>query len=393
MQRTRSAAQIRRAVQLAALLLVIAGVFLLPGNPERWCPFGGIEALYTYFHEGNMPCSLGVSNLFIFGALIAATLLLRRAFCSHLCPIGTISEWTHRLAQRWGLRSTLVPRRLDRALGVLKYIVLIAVLFFTYRTSELIFRGFDPFYALIGRHGEDITAWAYVVSGAIFAGSLFVMLPFCRWLCPIAAILQPFSRLGWGRIKRDAAHCTDCGLCARACPVGIEVDRARDVTSADCLTCMECAAVCPVKDEAALGWGPPGAARRRWAPALAAAGLVLVLGAGVAVSETLPVPSFLYARDALPAETASFTCEIDDLTCRGRATLLTFFLDRDDLFAVPGPLRLEAWPAPGRGRVKITYDPRATGRAAIESAITEPYYDQVTDRWHLSPFTLAAGER
>ncbi|MCK4413757.1 MAG: 4Fe-4S binding protein [Candidatus Eisenbacteria sp.] len=393
MQRHGTAIRTRRAIQFAALLLVIVGVFLLPGNPERWCPFGGLETVYAYFSEGNMPCSLGVSNLFIFAALLAMTLLLRRAFCSHLCPVGTISEWVHRLARKLGLRPRVVPRRLDRSLGVLKYILLAVILYFTYRTGELIFRGFDPFYALIGRHGEDITVWAYVVSGAILIGSVFVMIPFCRWLCPLAAILQPFSRIGLARIKRDARYCTDCGLCARVCPVGLAVDRARDVTAADCLACMECTAACPVKDEAAIGWGPPGAAGRRWSPALLAAGLVIVLGAGVVASSAFPSPSYLYERGVLPDESAAFECEVHDLTCRGRATLLTFFLDRDDLFAVPGPLRLEAWPAPGAGRVKISHDPQQTDRRAIEDAITEPYYDMATDRWHLSPFAMLAGNR
>ena len=59
--------------------------------------------------------------------------------------------------------------RLGSALSVLKYGVLAIVLVLTYRAGELIFRGFDPCYALLSRHGEDITFWAYVASGAIVA--------------------------------------------------------------------------------------------------------------------------------------------------------------------------------------------------------------------------------
>ena len=40
----------------------------------------------------------------------------------------------------------------DRLLSVMKYVVLVVILAATYRAGELIFRGFDPCYALISRH-------------------------------------------------------------------------------------------------------------------------------------------------------------------------------------------------------------------------------------------------
>jgi polyferredoxin len=104
-------------------------------------------------------------------------LLLRRAFCGYMCPIGTISDWTSGLGKRIGLKQIMVPVWLDRIMSLLKYGVLAAILYFTWKFDELIFRGFDPCYALISRHGEDITLWAYVVLGAIVVLSLMIMLP------------------------------------------------------------------------------------------------------------------------------------------------------------------------------------------------------------------------
>ena len=83
-----------------------------------------------------------------------------------------------------------VPYVLDRSLALLKYAVLAFILYITWTSGELLFRAADPCYALISRHGKDITIWAYVVSGAVVLGSLFVMVPFCRWLCPLAAIFH-----------------------------------------------------------------------------------------------------------------------------------------------------------------------------------------------------------
>ena len=162
----------RRVVQGLFLVLVFVGVFGLQANCERWCPFGGVEAIYTYVAEGNMLCSLGVSNFFILGGVLVATLLVRRAFCGYMCPIGSLSEWLHSLGRRCGIPRLRVSSGWDRALSMLKYGVLVVVLVLTYRAGELIFRGFDPCYALLSRHGEDITYWAYVVSGAILVASL-----------------------------------------------------------------------------------------------------------------------------------------------------------------------------------------------------------------------------
>ena len=75
------------------LLLVLVGVYLVGANCELWCPFGGVEALCTYVADGDMLCSLGTANFFILGGVLLMTLLLRRAFCGYMCPIGTISEW------------------------------------------------------------------------------------------------------------------------------------------------------------------------------------------------------------------------------------------------------------------------------------------------------------
>ena len=49
-----------------------------------------------------------------------------------------------------------MPRAVDAVLSSLKYLVLALLLFLTWRTGEFVFRGYDPCYALISRHGEDI---------------------------------------------------------------------------------------------------------------------------------------------------------------------------------------------------------------------------------------------
>ena len=386
---------VRRIVQAGMLALVLGSVFLLRANAEAWCPFGGIEALYTYAREGNLLCSLGISNFYAVIAVTASVLLVRRAFCGYLCPIGAISEWLGSFARRIGLPPSRAPAIVDRVLSSAKYLLLIAILPITWQAGELLFRGYCPAYALLGRHGADITYWAYVVAGAIAVVSLVVTMPFCRWLCPLAAVLNPLSRFALTRVQRDPNACRDCGRCTASCPMAIPVDRVLQVTHSRCLACMNCIEACPSKKAKPLVWGPPKWFGRAW-PRRAVIGILLAcMGTAIAAGCFAPFPSFIKSRGETPTRVDSVELRIRDLTCRGRANLLVGFLDRDDPYQIPGPsprtpgyYKLEAWPNPGVATVRIRYDPSKADDKVIKRAITEPYFDLATNRWWQSPFVI-----
>ena len=378
----------RRMVQAGFLAATLIGVFAVRGNAERWCPFGGVEALPAYWAAGNMVCSLGVSNFFALAALLASVLVLRRAFCGYLCPIGTISEWTGHLAARLGVRPLRVPRSWDRVLSLAPYAVLGTILCLTWRAGELVFRGCDPCYALLSRHGEDITFWAYVVSGGLVVGAVFVRVPFCRWACPLAAVMNPLSRFGLARVQRDGDVCSACGKCSAACPMSIPVDQHQEVRVARCTSCLECVRACPVSSSGGLTWGPSG---RRWPQVALVALLVVAIASAVGAAWALPLPSFVKEKesDQAPAATKTLELRIKGVRCRGTAQLLTYFLFRDDIAEVPGYLRVEAWPQEGYARVRITYDPERTGPEWIQEAIVLPYFDQFQGFERFSPFEIA----
>ncbi len=272
---------------------------------------------------------------------------------------------------------------------MLKYGLLAVILWFTWRAGELIFRGFDPCYALISRHGADITVWTYVVAGAVVVGSLFIMLPFCRWFCPLAAVLNPFSRFALARVRRDGETCRDCGVCAKHCPVLIPVDRVQQVSHARCIACLQCVDSCPHRKARPLTWGPPRPWRANW-PQIAIVLTVLVCtSAAAAASYLFPLPSFIKTRGETPSQVAEVKLNVNNLACRGNANLLCYFLDRDDMFAVPGYVKVEAWPGPDWAQVHVSYDPSRADENRIKQALVEPYYEVAGDRWRMSPFAIA----
>lgn len=77
-----------------------------------------------------------------------------------------------------------------------------------------------------------------------------------RTWCAFCPIGTTQNALGGGRrrLRIDAASCRACGLCERACPMGLTIVEHRDVgilPHRDCAKCSECVAACPV---GALTW-------------------------------------------------------------------------------------------------------------------------------------------
>lgn len=239
---------------------IYAGVQLAAGwsldGVEKYCPFGGFETLYAYLTGGKFTCAAGALNLSLFFALLLLTLLARKAFCGWVCPVGAVAEALGRLGLKlFGKRSRgapgcdagpyAPPARVDRALRWLRLPVLAVILFFTWKTGELVFRGYDPFYVLFSAHGHDVRWWSYPLVGAALALALLVPVAWCRYLCPLGVTLWPLSALGRLRVARVADACTGCGACDRACPHSLKVADRTEVLSGECTLCLACAGACP----------------------------------------------------------------------------------------------------------------------------------------------------
>jgi polyferredoxin len=225
-------------------------------NVERYCPFGGIETLIPWINKTGTLCSLSTMNLSILFGVIAITVLFKRAFCSHVCPMGAVLEWAGRLSRRFGIKKRRVPRKIDKALTFVKYPLLALILYFTITKSELIFRDFDPYYVLFtAGKGHGIKTFGVGVTAAILLFGLIVPLSFCKYLCPMGACLAPFARFGAVRVVRNEKACTSCGACDKACEWGIEVSKTPVIKSAECSNCQDCVGKCPEPDALSLQIG------------------------------------------------------------------------------------------------------------------------------------------
>jgi polyferredoxin len=251
-----------------------------PAGVEGWLPIASLMSLKAFALTGQAP-QVHPAGMFLLIAFVAICLLLRRTFCSWLCPIGTISEYLWRMGQRTFGRTFAPPRWLDIALRSLKYVLmgLFAAAVVTMSVPEIeAFLG-SPYGLVDDVRMLDffryLSVTAAVVLFVLVAGSVFVQNLWCRYLCPYGALLGIASLASPLRIRRESGACIDCAKCAHACPAALPVDRLVTIGSAECTGCLECVAACPA--EGALFMAAP---RRRKVPvrALVAAMAILFLG-------------------------------------------------------------------------------------------------------------------
>ncbi len=255
----------RLLAQVGFLLAAgIEGVRLARGESlagvERYCPFGGLETAWSFVTRHSFSCTAGELNLALFLALLGLTLVARKAFCSWVCPVGSVSEWLFRLVRRPGRPVPVEPPAgVDRVLRWLRLPVLGVILVATWTTGELVFRGYDPYYILVSARGHDVRAWSYAILAGVLALGMVVPMAWCRYLCPLGVTLWPFAAVGRIRLRRNERHCTACAACTRACPHGIDVAASSEVRSGECTLCLECSAACPSTYAMELrleGWKP-----------------------------------------------------------------------------------------------------------------------------------------
>ncbi len=293
---------LRRAFQAAFLLLNvwIGGAFYFwvrgfetgshvrtiarPAGVEGWLPIAGLMNLKFLLSTGRLPTSHPAA-MFLLIAFLAIAFLFRKAFCSWLCPVGTLSEYLWQAGRQISRRNFRLPRWLDFPLRSLKYLLLG---FFVWAVANMPADAIEQFmhtpYGTIAdvrmlNFFRYLGETAAIVLATLVVASALVQNFWCRYLCPYGALLGLASLLSPLRVRRSADACIDCAKCAKVCPSALPVDKLVTIRSAECSGCLECVAVCPA--EGALQFSLPQWVRSpkegRLSAWAMAAGIVILL--------------------------------------------------------------------------------------------------------------------
>jgi polyferredoxin len=182
--------------------------------------------------------------MFLLLAFLAVSILLRKTFCSWLCPVG-------KMGKRFRGSNFTLPRWPDLALRAPKYALLAAFGYVVVAMSADAIAAFlgSP-YGLIAdvkmldlfRRMGETTA---VVLSIVVVLSLFIKTFWCRFLCPYGALMGLGSLFSPVWVKRNPEACIDCAKCRKACPSNLPVDTNLAIHSAECIGCLECVSACP----------------------------------------------------------------------------------------------------------------------------------------------------
>lgn len=314
---TRGFHRARRASQIAFLV-----AFFVLLTLTVW-PLGGVFLGVFLSADPLIALNSAVNGVWLWPGWLAIGMLVLplvagRAFCGYACPTGTIIELSTpskgpgRLSPEARNRWRVVPVFvLLGSAGLLlfasgAYLLFDPLATLTRTATVLLYPALDRLLRLaadVAYLAPPLQPAADSVTGALtgrlvfghplgyglqlavlgmFAGMLAISWVeprmWCRYLCPLGALLGTVGRVApVGRVV-DADACISCAKCLRVCPMdAISADYHATDTSR-CQACYACADVCPV-DAVHVGVRP---AKRTYSPsrrqALAAGGLALAAG-------------------------------------------------------------------------------------------------------------------
>ena len=292
-----------RRVRMVIQGLCLAGFLLLltltryDGQDEIAYPVRLFLDIDPLIMLGSLLSSHTVPVAFLLSlATLLLTLVVGRAFCSWICPLGALNQLAGHLVRRRAVKeraahsykpiqrfkyAVLIGLLVASAFG-LQWVGLLDPISLSIRSFglaigpavELSLRAvFDAAYhtdigplvavsePLYNLSRETVLSFEQPafrqapLLGAllitILLTNLWIPRLWCRVLCPLGALLGVFSRFSALGLKHTGS-CDNCGLCSKRCHGGADPDRAADGQwrPAECYTCGNCTAAC----EKGLKW-------------------------------------------------------------------------------------------------------------------------------------------
>jgi len=257
-----------------------ANFYSRPPGVDGFLPISSMMSFYLFLTTGELHLA-HPAGVFIFLAIILMSLIIGKSFCSWLCPVGFLSELIGDFGHRIFKKKIILPKFFDYPLRSIKYLLL-GFLFYSvfFLMSTLAVKSFlDSPYNLVSDikmyyFFADISRFSLIVMSILFLLSIVIRSFWCRYLCPYGALLGVLNFLSPTKINRNPVSCIDCGLCTKACPSFIKVDKVKAVLSDECTSCFNCIDACPVEDTLDLKSVFPG--KRKINKRCAAIGVVSI---------------------------------------------------------------------------------------------------------------------
>lgn len=216
------------------------------------CPLKAIE---IGVFRGNWNWRFLIYPLLIIGFV---GVIFGRAVCGWACPIGFLQRVTGKvprfLKKKYPFIKKLGQHKIDRYLRYVKYFIFIGLVIVTTVWIGFMFTDLCPVGFLVGTIPILILHPGEYVPNEFFYPALFIFILFfilifivergwCRYFCPVGAMLAPFNKISLVHVSVDKKRCDHCNVCSDVCPMGIDVPNMNRDT--ECILCGKCVEICP----------------------------------------------------------------------------------------------------------------------------------------------------
>ncbi|MBE0634457.1 4Fe-4S binding protein [Candidatus Bipolaricaulota bacterium] len=194
-------------------------------------------------------CPIGLAqNLIIFGTvpyywigmMVVYGLAAGRGFCGWFCPFGTLNDLL-----------SFRKVKIRDAVSYSKFLVLAATLIGAWLFADTIFCKLCPVasleasipYLFMGVAKVNRPFLIHMGTLAVtLVGMVLIARFWCRYLCPMGALLSLFNRVSFLKLRLDKTRCSGCAVCTTECPMGIEPHYQYD--NHNCIKCGRCVDSC-----------------------------------------------------------------------------------------------------------------------------------------------------
>ncbi|WP_166504003.1 4Fe-4S binding protein [Carboxydothermus islandicus] len=226
---------------------------------EGFLPISALVALKSYLFTGIFD-PVHPAGLTILILIILSAFLFKRGFCSHICPIGTVSELLYRLRKKIIPGDLIIPTWLGYFLASTKY--LIALFFIKVILIDMPYDAAWQFVHSPYNAVADIKMLKFFLNPSALTVKVLLVLIilsltfpqfWCRFLCPYGAFMNIFAFFSPLTLKRNNESCISCKKCDKICPGNLKISTQNAITSPECTLCYSCVEVCPVKNTLSIG--------------------------------------------------------------------------------------------------------------------------------------------
>jgi len=263
---------VRHVVQFLALLFLNGKIFGLAATgiivPYLHCTEAPFSTVHGAYESLEYTIARGMFPLLVLGVIYLTAVTVGRVFCGWACPMGLVQDILSYLPfKKHRLSSTASNQFKDLKWAILAFSIF-SVCIVAWRRSSSTFAE-DPIgvfsgspFSVISPSGTlfayipwmmlwnsnvlataGLSAWLKMgILVAVLVPSIYVPRFFCRFLCPMGALMEPVSKYKLLRIHRQSKLPREKLnlLLNDVCPMGVQIAKEDDSEFIDHPACIHC---------------------------------------------------------------------------------------------------------------------------------------------------------